>query len=87
MATHDLKIWPEYYQAILKGYKTFEARKNDRGYAVGDTLDLREYDPVQKTYSGNMLRVQVSYIMDSPAFCAPGIVIMAIRTPVGMLPP
>lgn len=43
--THDLKCWPEFFDAIVDGRKTFEVRKNDRGYQTGDTLLLRKWDP------------------------------------------
>jgi hypothetical protein len=39
---HLLKTDPEVFQAVLSGAKTFEIRLNDRGYAVGDVLGLRE---------------------------------------------
>lgn len=42
---HDLKIWPQYYCRIIDGSKTFEVRKNDRGFQPGDTVVLKEYDP------------------------------------------
>ena len=32
---HDLKILPEYYDAVDKGVKTYELRFDDRNYAVG----------------------------------------------------
>lgn len=35
---HILKIDRRYYLAIRKGLKTFELRKNDRNYKVGDTI-------------------------------------------------
>ncbi len=36
MTTHRLKIQEQYADAVLNGTKTFEIRKNDRGYEVGD---------------------------------------------------
>lgn len=37
-AIHYLKIKEEYYQAIKDGLKTFELRRNDRNYHVGDLI-------------------------------------------------
>lgn len=31
-----LKIYPEFFDEVFKGYKTFEVRKNDRDFKVGD---------------------------------------------------
>lgn len=64
MKTHELKTWPEYFQAILERRKTFELRKTDRPFEVGDTLFLREFDPHTKEYSGRNLRTQITYILD-----------------------
>lgn len=49
---HNLKTWPEYFQAVIDGKKTFEIRKNDRDFKVGNELLLQEYDPEQETYTG-----------------------------------
>lgn len=44
---HQLKCWPEFFQATLNGLKKFELRRDDRpeGYQVGDELLLKEWDP------------------------------------------
>lgn len=60
--THDLKIHPEYFDAIDLWIKTFEIRRNDRNFKVGDELRLREYDPVTKQYTGREANRTVSYI-------------------------
>lgn len=38
MTTHKLKVFIKYADAIMNGTKTFEIRKNDRGYKVGDKI-------------------------------------------------
>mgnify|MGYP007071564969 CR=1 FL=1 len=42
---HELKTWPEPFAAILDGTKRHEVRRNDRGFAVGHALHLREWLP------------------------------------------
>lgn len=38
MTTHRLKVFVKYADAIMDGTKTFEIRRNDRGYEVGDKI-------------------------------------------------
>lgn len=38
MTTHRLKIHEQYADAVLNGTKTFEVRKNDRNFKVGDKI-------------------------------------------------
>ena len=40
---HELKIKNEYLLAVIDGSKTFELRKDDRDYKVGDYLHLQGY--------------------------------------------
>jgi ASC-1-like (ASCH) protein len=61
---HRLKTWPEYFEAVLSGKKTFEIRKNDRGFQVNDLLLLQEYNPKTEEYTGRELLVEVTYITD-----------------------
>ena len=59
---HELKIWPEYFEAKIKGVKPWEYRLNDRNFQVGDRLDLKEYDPIKNEYTGRSIIVNVEYI-------------------------
>ena len=61
---HELKSWPEYFEPVLTGKKTFELRKDDRHYKVGDILKLREWEPNTAKYSGREIRKRVVYFMD-----------------------
>lgn len=76
---HDLKTWPDFFNAILDNEKHFELRKDDRDYQHGDTLLLREWSSA-KGYSGRAVRVRVSYLLGGrwPGL-APGYVIMSIE--------
>lgn len=68
---HELKIWPQWYNRVLDGSKTFEIRKNDREFQYGDTVLLREWnpDPINATskapqgYTGSKdLRFKIGYV-------------------------
>lgn len=41
--THELKTWRGPFDAILDGRKRFEVRRDERIYAVGDDVRLREW--------------------------------------------
>jgi hypothetical protein len=61
--THALKIWPQFYQEVEDGNKTFEVRKNDRDFKTGDVLLLQEWDPVTEKYTGNECYKVITYIL------------------------
>jgi hypothetical protein len=62
--THVLKTWPEYFDPVSKGLKTFEIRKNDRDYKVGDVLILKEYNADADEYSGRIEIRRITYLTD-----------------------
>lgn len=75
--THELKILPEYYKAVLKGKKKFELRKNDRDYEVGDRLILNEYDG--EKYTGEFVIKNITYIFKGGSYgLEEGYVILSI---------
>lgn len=51
----SLKCHPQYFEAVKKGFKTFELRYNDRNFLRGDDIILLEYDPVENKYSGDVI--------------------------------
>lgn len=63
MTTHELKTWPEFYQALLEGRKRHEVRVDDRGFQVGDRLRLIEWDPELETPTGRVMDCNVTYLM------------------------
>jgi len=56
---HELRIRPQYFQAVIDGKKRFLIRKNDREFQEGDTVELREY---QDAYSGRKISGRICYI-------------------------
>ncbi|WP_051663137.1 ASCH/PUA domain-containing protein [Alicyclobacillus macrosporangiidus] len=78
MATHELKTWPEYFEPLLHGEKTVELRKDDRGYAVGDTLILREYDPDTRQYTGRICTRTVTHILRGGPWLQDGYVALSV---------
>ena len=62
MKTIEKKVWPEYFGEILKGNKTFELRLNDFVINEGDTLVLREWDPINRDYTGRKIEKTVGYV-------------------------
>ena len=82
---HELKSWPQFFEKVVDGSKTFEVRLNDRDFKVGDFLFLREWNPETKQYSGRFQYVRVTYIFGSeernvvcPIALHPDYVILAI---------
>jgi hypothetical protein len=77
---HILKTWPEHWQAVYDGRKTFEVRKDDRGFAVGDGLHLKEWNPLTSSYTGRFCCRRVTHILQGGQFgVEPCFVVMAIR--------
>jgi len=76
---HDLRTWPEPFRAVRAGTKRHEYRRDDRGFLVGDTLTLLEWDPETKGYTGESEFVLVTYVSRGPGWGIPaGYVCMTI---------
>ncbi|WP_288846669.1 DUF3850 domain-containing protein [uncultured Fructobacillus sp.] len=50
MKVHELKLDEKYFDLVNNGLKTFEIRKNDRDYHVGDLLALSRYNSELNCY-------------------------------------
>jgi len=60
---HELKTIPPYFKDVQLGDKTFEVRKNDRDFKVGDALLLQEFLPNTNEYTGQRITLDVSYVL------------------------
>lgn len=61
---HKLKIHPKYFKEVCTGKKSFEIRKNDRNFKVGDILLLQEFYPDTQEYTGRVVQRKITYITD-----------------------
>ncbi|HLC80373.1 DUF3850 domain-containing protein [Candidatus Woesearchaeota archaeon] len=62
MARIEKKVWPEYFQKILDGKKTYELRLADFECKEGDVLVLKEWNPATKQFTGRTLEKTVTYV-------------------------
>lgn len=89
---HELKCWPADFDAVMRGVKVHEARRDDRGYANGDILRLLEWAPqnakacqwdttkkLRGTYTGRSVDVRVTHITRGEYGLPPDLAIMSIR--------
>jgi hypothetical protein len=86
MTMHELKCWPEYFQATFIGLKKFDLRRNDRGFKVGDMIKLREYEPPKPqvqgeryagpigTYTGRVLHQRICYMLEGVGGSETGVI-------------
>lgn len=64
VAQHELKIWPQFFDAWANGEKRAEIRLNDRNYKVGEWIVLREFKKgrAKKPYTGRILKTKIIHI-------------------------
>jgi len=78
---HTLKTISKYFNAVCEGTKTFEVRKDDRNFQIGDTLILLEYGNGIKQHAE--YRTNITYILgrneDEKMFIPEGYVILGIK--------
>lgn len=90
MKEHVLKTRSDYWDALEFGGKTFEVRRDDRGFQKGDVLILRRMVKnfsgtwiEDRTYSDNRpkeIRRKVTYILTGGQLgIEPGFVVMGLR--------
>lgn len=60
---HEKKTWPDLFQKIFEGKKTFDLRLADWDCQEGDTLVLKEWNPETKKYTGRVLEKEITFII------------------------
>lgn len=74
---HELKLAEMYYEDVKTGKKTFELRKNDRGYRVGDALLMSEFTAGEPT--GRTIYANIEYMLEDYQGLQEGYAILGIR--------
>jgi hypothetical protein len=69
--THVVKCHPEPFEALWRGRKVHEIRKNDRDYRVGDELRQREWLPEEGVFTNREVRALVTYVTYGPSWAIP----------------
>lgn len=64
-AIHELKTYPDEFDAILAGEKHHDVRKSDRDFQTGDWILYREWIPWRDEYTGRQMFREVTFI-DAP---------------------
>jgi hypothetical protein len=64
--SHKLKLLETFADDVLIGYKTFEVRKNDRGFQKGDTVKFVCVDSngVEIPHSINTKTYRITYVLN-----------------------
>ena len=74
---HQVKIASQFFMDVCIGRKTFELRKNDRDYEVGDLLEMFEYKDGKCTERA--VRAWISYILENYKGLEDGYCILGIN--------
>ncbi|WP_373220903.1 ParB/RepB/Spo0J family partition protein [Mediterraneibacter gnavus] len=75
--THEVKLASMFYDDVASGKKTFELRKNDRGYKVGDILHMLEFKNGKHT--GRTIKADIVYMLEEYTGLAEDYCILGIK--------
>ena len=70
MRIHVLKSWPRFFSQLVAGDRTHELRRNDRDFRIGDLLELHEFEPTTRRYTGRVCTLVVRSITSVAEPCA-----------------
>jgi hypothetical protein len=74
---HEIRIASIYYDDVITGKKTFELRKNDRGYKVGQLLSMNEF--TEGRYTGRTVEAEITYMLEGFTGLQEGYCILGIK--------
>lgn len=56
------KTWPEYFEKILSGEKSFDCRIADFEVKPGDTIVFEEFDPGRNEFTGRKIEKKITFV-------------------------
>lgn len=62
---HEIKTEKQYFERVMSSEKTFEIRRDDRGYQTGDVVVMNEVDRRNSATlreTGRSVRVRIKYV-------------------------
>lgn len=74
---HQIKLGASFFEEVRRGEKTFELRKNDRGYKKGDILEMLEFS--EGKFTGRTVKALVTYMLEEYSGLEDGYCIMATK--------
>lgn len=78
---HSIRLAKTYFNDVASGKKSFELRKNDREYKVGDMLEMLEFADGKNT--GRIIQAEVVYMLEEytgleEGYCILGISVLKV---------
>lgn len=62
---HVCKTWMPFHQELIDEIKTFEIRRNDRNYKVGNIFVSKEWDASKGEFTGRVAWFTIKYVTDA----------------------
>lgn len=83
---HEVKAWPQNFQQLKANERTFDVRKNDRGYLSGDSFFVHEFEPDSGSdfdnpsgrFTGEKARRRINRVFENVPGVRPGYVVLAL---------
>jgi len=74
---HEVKLATLFWDDVVSGVKSFELRKNDRGYKQGDGLKMQEY--AGGNYTGRYILADIVYMLEEYTGLQEGYCILGVK--------
>ena len=75
---HRKKCWPQFFEAVATGVKTFEIRdEDDCHYEIGDVVTLVEFDPDTGQEGSEIELPPITYVVRGAPFLPEGKVVFS----------